>query len=305
MHPYPHIHGLVAAPFTPMYPDGKLQLETVEQIHGFLRSNGIKGAFICGSTGEHPSLQFEEKKALIKEWGKYQDNDFRIIALVGGNCAADAKALMKYAANKQIDAVSIVAPNYFPLGSVNALVDYCAEIAASVPEMPLYYYHIPVLTGAHFSMLSFLELAHKKIPNLVGIKYTEENLMEFRLCQAFADGKYDILWGRDEVLLSALAIGAKGAVGSTYNYAAPLYLDIIKAFESGQMEAAQKLQQQSIEMIQLIGKYGGIAVGKSFQKLVGLDCGDFRSPVQNPSPEQFEALKADAKRIGFYEYCSK
>ncbi|MFK7923000.1 MAG: dihydrodipicolinate synthase family protein [Bacteroidia bacterium] len=305
MHPHPHIHGLIAAPFTPMHPNGDLQLEKVKNIHGFLHSNGVKGAFICGSTGEHPSLQFEEKKALINEWAKYTSDHFSIIALVGGNCGADAKALMKYANEKQLDAVSIVAPNYFPLGSVEALVDYCAEIAAVVPEMPVYYYHIPVLTGAHFSMLRFLELAHKSIPNLVGIKYTEENLMEFRLCQAFAEGKYDILWGRDEVLISGLAIGAKGAVGSTYNYAAPLYLEIIKAFEAGQMAKAQSLQQQSIEMIQLLGKYGGIAVGKSFQKLVGMDCGEFRSPVQNPSSEQFAALKGDAERIGFFDYCSK
>ena len=68
-----------------------------------------------------------------------------------------------------------------------------------------------------------------------------------------------MLWGRDENMLPALAVGAKGAVGSTFNYAAPLYHRLIEAFQSDDLDKARILQQKSIEMIGLLGKYGGIA----------------------------------------------
>ena len=106
-------------------------------------------------------------------------------------------------------------------------------------------------------------------------------------------------------MLAALAVGATAAVGSTYNYAAPLYYDLIKAFEKGDFKKARILQQQSIDMIRLIGKYGGIATGKAYMKLIGLDCGEFRLPVANMNANQFEAFKSEANALGFEGFRSK
>lgn len=121
----------------------------------------------------------------------------------------------------------------------------------------------------------------------------------------YADRKYDILWGRDENMLSALVLGARGAVGSTYNYAAPLYYDLIKAFDDGDFDRANDLQQQSIDMITLLGKYGGISVGKAYMKQVGLDCGEFRLPVKNMTAEQYKSFESDVKELNFNSFCSK
>jgi N-acetylneuraminate lyase len=120
----------------------------------------------------------------------------------------------------------------------------------------------------------------------------------------YADRKYDMLWGRDENMLSALVLGNKGAVGSTYNYAAPLYLALMEAYDKGELEKANALQQQSIDMITLLGKYGGISVGKAYMKLIGLDCGAFRLPVKNMSVEQFELFTEDAVKVGFQGFCA-
>jgi len=114
-----------------------------------------------------------------------------------------------------------------------------------------------------------------------------------------------MLWGRDENMLSALVLGARGAVGSTYNYAAPLYYDLIKAFDDGDFDRANDLQQQSIDMITLIGKYGGISVGKAYMKQVGLDCGEFRLPVKNMTAEQYKSFESDVKKLNFNSFCSK
>ena len=129
--------------------------------------------------------------------------------------------------------------------------------------------------------------------------------MDFLSCLHFQNGKYDMLWGRDENMLPALAVGAKGAVGSTFNYAAPLYYDMIDAFNNNDFKKAQSLQQQSIDMITLLGKYGGIATGKAYMKLIGLDCGGFRLPVKNMASEQFELFKKDVEQLNFSSFCSK
>ena len=154
-------------------------------------------------------------------------------------------------------------------------------------------------------MIELLKNVDGKISNFAGIKYTHEDFMDFLSCIHFQNGKYDMLWGRDENMLAALAVGAKGAVGSTFNYATPLYLDLIEAFNKNDFKKAQQLQQQSIDMIRLLGKYGGIATGKAYMKLIGLDCGEFRLPVKNMESSSFEPFKKDTEEVGFSNFCSK
>jgi N-acetylneuraminate lyase len=123
--------------------------------------------------------------------------------------------------------------------------------------------------------------------------------MDFLSCLNFSDRKYDMLWGRDENMLSSLVLGSRGAVGSTYNYAAPLYYDLIRAYDEGNFEEANRLQQKSIDMIMLLGKYGGIATGKAYMKLVDLDCGEFRLPIANMTAERFAEFSHEVASLGF------
>ena len=111
--------------------------------------------------------------------------------------------------------------------------------------------------------------------------------MDYLSCLDFENGKYDLLWGRDECMLSALILGAKGFVGSTYNYASPLYHQLIAAFNNNEIEGARILQQKSIDMIALLDKFGGIATGKAYMKYIGLDCGRFRLPVRNMTEKNY------------------
>lgn len=302
-----HLSGLIAAPFTPMHPNGSINYDIIPDYYQLLKENKNTGAFICGSTGEGVSLTFNEKKALVHAWANCvkNDKDFKLITLVGGNCIEECIELAQQASNAGVYAVAFTSPSYFKPASVDMLAAMCAKIAAAVPELPFYYYHIPVLTGAHFPMIELLKAIDGSIENFAGIKYTHEDFMDFLSCLHFKEGKYDMLWGRDENLLSALILGTKGGVGSTYNYAAPLYLQLIDAYNVGDFEKARNLQQQSIDMITLLGKYGGIATGKAYMKLIGLDCGEFRMPVKNMNAEQFERFCKDVEQLHFNSFSSK
>lgn len=300
------LEGLIAAPFTPMHTDGSLHLDLIPAYYNMLKANNVKGAFICGSTGEGVSLSMKERKAVAEAWASCtkDDKDFTAMTLLGGTCLADAKELAIHAQEVGLDAVSFTAPFYFKPPTVQALAECCIEVASAVPNFPFYYYNIPVLTGVGFPMYELLKAIDGKIPNFAGIKYTHEDFMDFLSCMNFQNGKYDMLWGRDENMLPALALGVKASIGSTYNYAAPLYHELIAAFQQGDLQKANQCQQKSIDMIRLLGKYGGIATGKAYMKLLGLNCGEFRLPVKNMSPEAFEQFKRDTEEVGFSSFRS-
>jgi N-acetylneuraminate lyase len=304
---FSHLEGLIAAPFTPMDKNRELNLSLIPEYYQFLKHNKVTGAFISGSTGEGVSMSLSEKKAVAKAWADAtnHDQDFKVMTLLGGTSLTDCKELAMYAQQVGLYAVSFTAPFYFKPANATTLADCCKQIADVVPDMPFYYYHIPVLTGVDFSMIDLLKNVDGKIPNFAGIKYTHEDFMDFLSCLHFQNGKYDMLWGRDENMLPALSIGAKGAVGSTFNYAAPLYYDLIDAFNQNDFKKAQALQQRSIDMITLLGKYGGIATGKAYMTLVGLDCGGFRLPVKNMNDEQFQLFEKDTEQINFSSFCSR
>lgn len=303
---FSHLKGLIAAPFTPMNESGAVDTSKIPAYYTFLKQNGITGAFICGSTGEGASLTVKEKMDVAEAWASCTRGDaaFTTMMLLGGTSLQECKELALHSYSIGINAVSFTSPYYFKPARVELLADCCREVASSVPELPFYYYHIPVLTGVNFPMIQLLKLLDGTCPNFVGIKYTHEDFMDFQTCLNYKNGAYDMLWGRDENLLPSLAIGAKAAVGSTYNYAAPLYHAIITAFEKGALNEANRLQQQSIDMIRLLGKYGGIGVGKAFMKAVGFDCGSFRLPVAPVTEDQQIEFNKDLERIGFTTYCS-
>lgn len=300
------IKGLIAAPFTPFNENGELNLNMIPEYYASLKRNQVTGAFICGSTGEGVSLTFDEKTAVMNKWATLtkDDPDFSLIMFLGGTNIKECKQLAALAEQTGVDAISFTSPYYFKPANVVQLAKCCAEIASAAPNTAFYYYHIPVLTGGNYAMIDLLREVDTLVPTFRGIKYTHEDFMDFLSCMNFKDRKYDMLWGRDENMLSSLVLGSTGAVGSTYNYAAPLYHELIAAFEKGDLEKANNLQQKSIDMITLLGKYGGIATGKSYMKLVGLDCGEFRLPVANMDSDRFELFKSEVAQLGFDKFKS-
>src|SRR5690606_22388374 len=119
------------------------------------------------------------------------------------------------------------------------------------------YYHIPQITAVDFMMIDFLEQAEGQIPNLKGIKYSGTNIMDVLLCAEYDNNKMDIVYGQDEKLLAGLAYGLTSAIGSTYNYMAPHYHSLVKAYQSGDMARARELQTASAKLVRCMDKFGG------------------------------------------------
>lgn len=298
------IKGMIAAPFTGFTADGEVDLNKVVLQQKFYKDNGISGVFVCGSTGEAPALTVGEKKLLFREWAKYRTEDFPVIAFLGGTSAKECRELACCAKECGLDAVAVTSPYYFKPATTADLCEFCRQVASAVPGMPFFYYHIPCLNGVNFPMYDLLQKMDAVIPDLAGIKYTFENMMDYQLCLNYKDRKYNIMWGRDEMLLPALSLGATAYVGSTYGYNAPVYTAIIENYRKGNLEEAAKLQLQANLFIGLLGKYGN-GCGKAFMKAAGLDLGPTRAPLNTLSDEQYAALSADLAQMPFDEYKCK
>jgi len=298
--------GLVAAPFTPMHANGEINTDLIEKYKDLLVKNKVVGAFINGSTGEGVSTTIREKLSVAEAWVKHSSPaKIKVINHLGGTCYKDCIELARESARMGLHAVSLTSPSYFKPANVKMLAEFFMRVAEAVPEMPVYYYHIPVLTGGFFNMIDFMREVAPRVPNFAGIKYTHEDFMDFLSCMNFDGEKYDLLWGRDENFLSAMILGARGAVGSTFNYAAPLYYMMIDAFNNNDQKKARALQQKSIDMITLLGKYGGIATGKAYMRLIGLECGEFRLPVRNMSASDYNAFVKDVNSLEMGDLFSK
>jgi N-acetylneuraminate lyase len=297
-----HISGLVPAVFTPMNSDGSLNVDFIPPVTNRLITQGIGGVYVCGSTGEGPSLTKEERTIVTEAYIEAVAGRVPVIVQVGHNSLRSAGELAAHAQKAGADAISAVPPSYFRPNSLDVLIDSLAEITSQASELPFYYYNIPSLSRVNFDIVRMLELSEERLPSLVGIKYSALTLYEFQACLAVDSGRYNMLFGSDEMLLSGLATGAHGAVGSTYNFAAPVYNQVIDAFQRGDIDSAREWQSRAVQMVLLINQYGGNPAIKAMMKLIDLDCGPVRLPQKMLTEVEIDGLRRDMEGIGFFEW---
>lgn len=280
--------GLVAAPHTPMHNDGSLCPEAVPAQAQLLRESGVQGVFIGGTTGESLSLTVSERMAITEAWSDAVRGKMPIVVHVGSNCILDARSLAGHAARCGASAIAAMAPSFFRPSSLDELIAFCASVAEAAPGVPFYFYDIPPMTNVPVATAQFLEKGAKVIPTLHGIKFTNNDLVTLQECLALES--FDIVFGYDEMLLAGLVLGVRGAVGSTYNFAAPLYRRIIDAFDRGDLATARLAQRQSVRMIRTLQSFGFSRASKAMMRLLGVDCGPVRSPLSAMSPKEMLEL---------------
>ena len=248
--------GLIAAPPTAFCADGAIDLAAVAPLAGHLQRQGVAGVFVNGTTGEGLSLTVEEREQLAAEWRRVLPADVRLFVHTGHHALCDSQRLTRHACAIGADAAAVIAPGFYKPAGAAGVADWCAAIAAEAPDLPFYFYHFPAMNGVQLSIADLLSRAAERIPNLAGVKFTHEDLGDYLLARQVADGRFDLLWGHDDMLLGALATGAEGAVGSTFNVIAPLYRRLIAAFQLGDLPRARACQAQAVTFINILNATG-------------------------------------------------
>jgi N-acetylneuraminate lyase len=299
------LHDLVVAAHTPFHADGSLNFAAVEKQAAHYLKHNLATVFVAGTTGECHSLTLDERRALARRWSEViRGTSLKMVLHVGSNCLEDCRTFATEAQDIGAIAISAFAPSYFKPRNPDTLVDWCAAIAAAAPDIPFYFYDIPALTGVSLSMPDFLNQGSTRIPTLAGLKFTNPDLMAYQFVLHADRGAWDVPFGLDEHLLGALAMGARGAVGSGFNFAAPVYNRLLRAFRDGDLVRAREEQFRGAQLVQLLAGFGYLGATKALMELLGIPVGPVRRPNTNPTTQQRAALRRKLDEMGFFEWVS-
>jgi N-acetylneuraminate lyase len=300
---YQAITGLVAATHTPFDLQGAVNLAAIEKQAEHLLQAGVVGAFVCGSTGEGHSLTINERKAVAQRWSEVvKGTNLKLIVHVGSNCLKNAAELASHAQSLNVKAIAAMSPSYYRPADIEVLVQCVAEVAEAAAETPFYFYDIPAMTGVKFSMPEFLQQGAERIPNLVGLKFTSDNLVSLQHCLDDGPNPWNILFGTDELLLPALGLGVTGAVGSSFNFMARVYCQVITRFAANDLAAARMWQLRAIRVIELLGKYDYLPAARGLMAMLDVDVGPPRMPFRGFPTGGANRLRGELEVMGFFDW---
>ncbi|NXC36365.1 NPL lyase, partial [Campylorhamphus procurvoides] len=296
------LQGLVAATVTPMTPDGQINLPVICQYVDYLVNvQNVKNVFVNGTTGEGLSLSIQERKQLAEEW-MYQGKDKldHVIIHVGALSLPESQELARHAAAIGVGGIAVIAPFFFKPTNKDELVTFLQKVASEAPDIPFYYYHIPPLTGVKIRVEELLDGIKERIPTFQGVKFSDTDLLDLAQCiHKNETEQLEFLYGVDEQLLGALAVGANGAVGSTYNYLGRQTNLMLQAFAKPDLALARKYQFLTGEFLNFVIKLGfGVAQTKAVMTFVsGIPMGPPRLPLLDASEEFIVKAKAKLDSI--------
>jgi len=228
---------LHAALITPYDTEDKVSVSCLHRLVKHVKRQGIDGFYVGGSTGEGLLQSSDERRAIFSEVAEAADGS-ALIGHVGAISTREAQALAKQCAALGYDAVSAIAPIYFPHRK-DAVIGYYKDIIDVVPGTPLIVYNIPAMSGVSFTLEDLGRLL--ELPNVIGIKQTSIDMYQMEQLKRFFPDAL-LLNGYDEVLLAGLVSGAHGGVGSTYNVMGDRYLDLIAKMKKGDVRGAADIQ---------------------------------------------------------------
>ncbi|MCA9094404.1 MAG: dihydrodipicolinate synthase family protein [Planctomycetaceae bacterium] len=206
--------GVWPAMLTPITPNGDVNLPAIDQLVELFVSQQLGGLYITGSTGQWPLLGPDRRRQIVERTTKASSGRIPVMVHVGANSTEESVALAKQAGTAGADAVSAVAPPYYPY-SADAVFEHYRRIGEST-ELPLYVYHLSNTNVLNLDAEDYVARL-LKLPNIAGMKFTDGNLFQLGLLQAAARGKLQLFSGADEVLCQAVLCGTIGAIGTFYN----------------------------------------------------------------------------------------
>lgn len=228
------LQGSMVAIVTPMFDDGSLDLEALQSLIDFHINAGTDGIVIVGTTGESPTVDFDEHVLLIKTTVAHVDGRVNVIAGTGANSTKEAIALTTAAKTLGVDACLLVTP-YYNKPTQEGLYQHFAAIAAAV-DIPQILYNVPGRTSCDISNDTVLRLA--KLQNIVGIKDATGDIARGTDLLHRAPANFAIYSGDDATGMALMLLGGHGVVSVTANVAPKLMHEMCVAAMAGRVSDA-------------------------------------------------------------------
>ena len=269
------LKGVISALITPFRADGAVNVEALGALAELQIAQGVQGFYVGGTTGEAPLQSAEERRLVLREFARAVAGRRGLIAHVGAVSTAETIALGHAAAEAGYDAISAIAPYYYDFSREEVMAHYRA--VADAVALPLIIYNFPAKSSRPLSTTDLLMLLDH--PRIVGVKHTSQNLYQLeRLKQAAPQA---LVWnGFDEMFVGGMAMGADGAIGTTYNVMGDLFVAMRVAMLAGDLDTARALQRRANHVIDALIEVGVIPGTKAILKRMGVDCGTARAPFR-------------------------
>ena len=270
--------GMWPALVTPFGADGKVALDVVERLVDLFAKQGLDGLYVTGSTGQWPLLTVEERQAVVERAVKASAGRIPIMAHVGAVATDDAVTLAKHAAKVGADAVSTVAPIYYP-HSADVVFEHYRRIGAA-SDLPLFVYHIELAQKLSVGAKEYTDRI-LALPNIAGMKITSGDLYLFGLIHSHAGDRLQLFSGADEVMCHAVLCGSIGAIGTFYNVYGPACRHAREAMVAGQVDKAGSFMLKFQQVIASVIASGSIwsFFRAAMQHKYGIDIGMPRAPL--------------------------
>ena len=279
--------GILSALITPFDPDHEVKYPELRRIVRYQVALGVVGFYVCGSTGESFSLSPDERKKILETVVEEVGGRAGVIANISHMEYRVAYDLSDHARSSGADAVSTLPPIYFPVTPEEVRRYYLSVLDQA--RLPVTIYNIPVLSGRTLDDKMVDSLAAH--PNFVGIKHTSEDFDMLNRFKQIDGGRLMVWNARDAFYVSGLAMGADGAIGSSYNLYADVYNLITRSFRDSDIEKARALQSGINRVQRQLYRFGAYQSIKRCFTLMGIDAGGCRPPFGPIDDESDEHLR--------------
>ena len=280
--------GIVPALLTPFDENGAVNHDALRRLVEYNLEKGVKGFYVNGSTAEVFLLSDEERRAVYRTVAEVAKGKATLIAQIGAIATAQAIEYARYAESLGYDAISAVAPFYFKFSFAQIKKHYY-DIVSSV-NLPMIIYNIPTFTGVSLTVDQVGEFFCDE--RFIGMKHTATDFFALEQFKTRVPEKV-IFNGFDEMILSGLAMGADGGIGSTYNSMAEKFIRIQQLFRENRIDEAREIQRECNRIITALFRVGVMEGCKEVVTQLGIPMGSCRAPFATLNDEQKEFVRAE------------
>jgi 4-hydroxy-tetrahydrodipicolinate synthase len=274
---------------TPFSQDGSVDYAMAERLADHLVNHGSDGLVVCGTTGESPTLTWDEEYQLFKTIQQAVSGRAKVVAGTGSNSTQEAIEATQKASHLDLDGALQVVP-YYNKPPQAGLYQHFSQIAKAVPDLPIMLYNIPGRTSCNLAVETVVQLA--EIENIVAIKEASGNLDQVSQIRGQTPASFLIYSGDDALTLPTLAVGGCGVVSVASHLVGDQLQAMIRAYESGQVKVATELHLKLLPLFKALFVTTNPSPVKAALALQGWEVGSVRLPLC-PADEAVKSVLAN------------
>lgn len=284
---------MVTAMVTPFGADGGVDLDEARRLARHLVDHGSDGIVVAGTTGEAPTLDDEEKLALLEAVLDAVGDDARVIAGTGSNDTSHSVHLSREAARRGAHGLLIVTP-YYNKPPAEGTFRHFAAVASAAPGVPIVAYNIPQRCVINMPPALISRLA--EIDEVVAVKQATTDLGEAR--HIVEQTRLALYAGNDDLLLPFAELGGAGGICVASHVAGSEMRDIQVAVEEGDLERARALDASLHPLYEALSVTTNPIGVKTAMGLLGFAVGGLRLPLVEATEDEREIVRAELARRG-------